>query len=102
MRGNHLVNSDGHTVVLHGVNMSGTEYACVADKPSNPFGGQPEDSPRTISAMQSWGVDAVRIPLNEDCWLGINGVTIGGNAYRHVIEALVSRLAAAGFYYIER
>ncbi|MGH7640620.1 MAG: hypothetical protein ACREOL_06905 [Candidatus Dormibacteria bacterium] len=52
--------------------------------------------------MQSWGVDAVRIPLNEDCWLGINGVTIGGNAYRHVIEALVSRLAAAGFYYIER
>ena len=24
--------------------------------------------------MQSWGINAVRIPLNEDCWLGINPV----------------------------
>ena len=24
--------------------------------------------------MKAWNINAVRVPLNEDCWLGINGV----------------------------
>ena len=48
--------------------------------------------------MAAWGINAVRIPLNEDCWLGINGVapTVGGIAYRRAIEAYVARLGRAG------
>jgi endoglucanase len=48
--------------------------------------------------MAAWKIDAVRIPLNEDCWLGINGAKTqfaGGN-YRSAIVAYVSRLNAAG------
>jgi aryl-phospho-beta-D-glucosidase BglC (GH1 family) len=50
--------------------------------------------------MKSWGITAVRIPLNEDCWLGINGVHIGGNAYQQPIIKLVRDLEADGFYVI--
>ena len=34
--------------------------------------------------MKTWSINAVRVPLNEDCWLGINGVKpqYGGAAYR--------------------
>ena len=28
-----------------------------------------------VEAIKSWGNDIVRIPLNEDCWLGVNGVS---------------------------
>ena len=52
--------------------------------------------------MKSWHINAVRVPLNEDCWLGINGVKpeFGGDAYRQAIEAFVGRLNRAGLYVI--
>ena len=90
--GNRLVNSAGTTVVLHGADMSGTEFVCVQGWTGDPFGGQPEDDPATFAAMKSWGIDVVRIPLNEDCWLGINGVRIGGTAYRQPVIELVRNL----------
>ena len=98
--GNRIVNASGATVTLHGVDMSGTETTCAQNWTSDPFGGQPEDSPQTFAAMKSWGINAVRIPLNEDCWLGINGVEIGGSAYQAPIEKLVRDLEAAGLYVI--
>jgi len=98
--GNHLVNSSGQTVTLHGVDMSGTEYVCAQNWTTDPFGGQPEDDPATFAAMKSWGINAVRIPLNEDCWLGINGVEIGGTAYQSAMLKLTRDLEAAGFYVI--
>jgi hypothetical protein len=44
----------------------------------------------------------VRVPLNEDCWLGINGVKpeLAGAAYRKAIEGFVHRLNRAGLYVI--
>ncbi|MGA2283427.1 MAG: cellulase family glycosylhydrolase [Candidatus Dormibacteria bacterium] len=98
--GKRLVNSAGTSVVLHGADMSGTEFVCVQGWTDDPFGGQPEDDPATFAAMKSWGITAVRIPLNEDCWLGINGVHIGGNAYQQPIIKLVRDLEADGFYVI--
>jgi hypothetical protein len=52
--------------------------------------------------MKSWHINAVRVPLNEDCWLGINGVKagLGGDAYRGAIHAWVDRLHAAGLYVV--
>ena len=55
---------------LLGVNRSGAEYACVEE-------GKIFDGPTdwaSIKAMKSWKINAVRVPLNESCWLGINGV----------------------------
>jgi hypothetical protein len=92
--GNRLLNAAGRPVRLVGVDRSGTEYACaqgwgIFAGPSNAA---------SVAAMAGWGVNAVRVPLNEDCWLGINGVapTLGGAAYRRAIEAYVTLLGRAG------
>jgi aryl-phospho-beta-D-glucosidase BglC (GH1 family) len=98
--GNRLLNPAGQTVTLHGADMSGTEFVCVQNAGQDPFGGQPEDSPATFAAMKSWGISAVRIPLNEDCWLGLNGPSISGAAYRDPIIQMVRDLEQDGFYVI--
>jgi len=47
--------------------------------------------------MKRWHINVVRVPMNEDCWLGINGVKArySGRNYRQAIAAFVSRLHAA-------
>ncbi len=98
--GNQLVDSNGALVRLHGANMAGTEFVCAQGWSSDPFGGQPEDNAQTFAAMHAWHINVVRIPLNEDCWLGINGAKIGGAAYQNAIIKLVQDLRGAGFYVI--
>ncbi len=63
--GNHLINGYGQTIRLLGVNRSGTEYACIQGW--GLFDG-PNDA-TSVAAMASWHINAVRVPLNEDCWL---------------------------------
>ena len=48
----------------------GTEYACVQGW--GMFDGPTDDE--AIDVMKEWHINVVRIPLNEACWLGINGV----------------------------
>lgn len=94
--GANLVDAYGRTVILRGVNRSGTEYACVQgwgifDGPS---------SAASVRAIGSWDVNFVRVPLNEDCWLGINGVkhAYGGAAYRKAVVRYVNLLHRYGVY----
>src|SRR5256885_16357465 len=77
--GNHLINGSGQTIRLLGVNRSGTEYACIQGW--GLFDG-PNDA-TSVAAMAAWHINAVRLPLNEDCWLNINGVhpSYGGAAF---------------------
>jgi hypothetical protein len=98
VRGSALVDASGRPLRLLGVNRSGTEYACAQGW--GIFDGPNTDA--SIRAMTSWRIDAVRLPLNEDCWLGINGVQsrYGGPAYRRAITAYVNRLHARGLYVI--
>lgn len=111
VKGNHLVDHAGHTVQLRGVNRSGTEYACIQ-------GWGISDGPNdvaSVGAIASWHVNIVRVPLNEDCWLGINRLPgksqrfgcsykstlpsrYYGSAYVRAIKAYVRRLHAAGMY----
>jgi endoglucanase len=92
--GNHIVNAGGAVVLLHGVNRSGTEYACVQGW--DIFNG-PSDA-ASVDAIASWRANAVRVPLNEDCWLGVNGVdpSYSGTAYRQAIVAYVDLLNQHG------
>ena len=101
VEGNRLVDPAGETVRLLGVNRSGTEYACAHrfgffDSPD------PEqvDTGKMIRAIRAWGANAVRVPLNEHCWLGINGVPerFGGERYRDAIATYVRRLKAEGIH----
>ncbi len=101
--GNSLVDAGGRAITLRGANVSGTEFAC--DQGGTPskrgwsiYGGQPLDSASTFEAMRAWHIHVVRVPLNEDCWLGINGVqpAFGGVAYVRAIEKEVGLIQSAG------
>lgn len=94
--GNRLVDSHGQALRLLGVNRSGGEYACVA---GIGFFAGPTDR-RAIAAMASWHINAVRVPLNEQCWLGINGThpRYSGARYRQAVGRYVARLHRAGMY----
>jgi endoglucanase len=94
--GNKLVDGHGNAVLLHGVNYSGTEYACIQGW--GIFDG-PSDS-TMVKAIASWHVNVVHIGLNEDCVLGINGVSsaYSGTNYLNAIVAFVNVLHANGMY----
>ena len=104
VQGRRLVSGPGAgtPVQLRGVDRSGTEYACIQgwgffDSP------HPDaiDSPAMIRAMLSWDIDVVRVPLNEDCWLGVNAPAgRGGAPYRRIIERYVRALNAAHLFVI--
>jgi endoglucanase len=89
------VNVAGEPITLHGVDISGTQWQCLY--------GQAFDSPSgsaSIAAMARWHINAVRIPLNEDCWLGINGAPRRIAAYHRELREYLRRLAAHGLYAI--
>jgi hypothetical protein len=92
--GSRLVNGRGQRVVLHGVDRSGGEFACVQgwgiwDGPMNQA---------AVSSMKTWNVNAVRVPLNEACWNGQGYVKAAyrGATYRRAVEAYVRLLNRNG------
>jgi hypothetical protein len=94
--GNRLLDGSGRRLMLRGVNRSGTEYACIQgfgifDGPSGA---------RSVAAIATWHVNFVRVPLNEDCWLGINRVrsAYSGINYRRAILRYVALLHSHGIY----
>lgn len=91
-QGNQIVTQSGQPLRLRGVSISGTEFNCVQTNKvfSNPANQQ------EITTMKSWNINVVRIPLNEDCWLGINGAHVGGSAYQSAIEGYVKLLTSNG------
>jgi endoglucanase len=73
----------------------GTQWQCLTGKA---FSGPSNEA--SIEAMASWHVNAVRIPLNEDCWLGINGAPARTTVYQEELRNYVDRLHAHGLYAI--
>ena len=90
MEGNRIADSVGNQVMLRGVNRSGTEYQCIHD---NGFFEGPDDE-ASVQAITTWNATAVRVPLNESCWLGINGApeAYSGCAYKNAIKSYVDLL----------
>jgi hypothetical protein len=111
VRGNSLVTTGagtlgvrrvraGETVVLRGVNLSGAEYACISQ---GSVWDNPPGDPATVAAMLTWHVNVVRVPLDEECWLGINGAPKGLTArqYRAAIAAFVTDANAGAHVYFD-
>lgn len=96
--GNRLVDRNGKTVRLLGVNRSSADYECL--KGERVFEGPTDWA--SVQAMKSWRINVVRIPLNESCWLGIGEVApaVSGEAYRAAIRGYVEELERAGLYVI--
>lgn len=100
--GNHLVDQNDQPIQLRGVNRSGTQYTCT-DAEQGPFGyfDGPVDT-AAINAMLAWKVNAIRVSLNEHCWLGRRGLPNFGSVtqYRQAITDFVTRLTARGLVVI--
>jgi aryl-phospho-beta-D-glucosidase BglC (GH1 family) len=91
--GNQIVNQQNQVVRLRGVDKSGTEYMCLA---GSVFDGPYDQA--SIDTMKSWNINIVRLPINEDCWLGINGAPSGFSSatYQSTIVNYVNMLSASG------
>jgi hypothetical protein len=122
--GAKLVDASGATVQLRGVNRSGLEYRCMNDfVPGNTWpAGFISDDVNTVEgtttgyvdtvahSLLSWNksgastnaINTVRIPLNEDCWLGINGTpaAYSGVNYQAYVNRLVADLESQGMYVV--
>jgi endoglucanase len=97
--GNRIVNASGKAVRLIGFNNSGAEYACeegwgIFDTPQTTM------TPAIVAAMAKWtGANAVRVPVDEQCWLGLPGIAkaYAGATYQRAIERYVTLLNSYGF-----
>jgi len=92
--GNKIVNKQGQVVKLVGVNRSGMEFACVQ---GNGLADGPMDQ-TSVNAMKAWNISVVRLPVNEDCWLAINGVKsqYAGQNYINAVKQYVDLLTSNG------
>jgi hypothetical protein len=88
----------GSTWIPHGVNWPSFEYACQQGWAESADGA----TVAAANAMVSWGINAVRIPLNQDCWLGVDGAPAYGTvaSYKAALAAWVGILNTAGIVVI--
>jgi aryl-phospho-beta-D-glucosidase BglC (GH1 family) len=88
----------GNVVHLYGVNRSGTEFQCF--NKAGIFDGPTDQA--SVDAMKAWHINTVRVPLNEDCWLGTNGIPAqySGMNYQTAIAQWVNLLRQNGLYVI--
>ena len=95
VRGNAIEDAHGQTVLLRGVNRSGTEYQCTKAG-AGIFDGPADE--HSVRAMRSWGINAVRVPLNESCWLALGGTpaVYSGENYKNAIKGYVELLQRNG------
>ena len=91
------VNPDGTQtpVQRRGVTGTGALFNCIGGY--GIFDGATDAA--YMAAMKTWAVEIVRVPMNEDCWLGVNGVpaAMGGPAYQAAMKTYVDALVAFGF-----
>ncbi|MEV7438557.1 cellulase family glycosylhydrolase [Streptomyces griseoviridis] len=92
--GNRIVDAGGADRRLLGVNRSGGEFMCVQGY--GIWDGPVDDA--AVKAIADWKVNTVRIPLNEECWLGLSNIKpeYAGANYINAVKALVARVEAHG------
>jgi hypothetical protein len=80
--------------VPHGVNWPSFEYACQQGWGYTQGGA----TDAAAAAMREWGIDLVRLPLNEQCWMGWESNPHYGSSagYRSAVRAFVNLLNAHG------
>jgi hypothetical protein len=119
--GNHFVDAQGRDTRLFPMHFGTGEYTCVepvydASRRDGIFSGPTTTTP--LAPMRAWHANAVRISLNEQCWLGVNPVRRGvppgygiapltgaaarragarlGARYRSAVRTVVARAHRAG------
>jgi endoglucanase len=95
--GNRLVDTrTGSAFVPRGVNWPSFEYACSDGYGYSNVASAEKVGPDAAGAalIASWHINTVRIPLNQDCWLGEDGLPRFGKAsgYRAAVKRWVAEL----------
>lgn len=110
---NHLVDArTGRVFVPRGVNWSSFEYACaqgwgLSNLDTLPAADAADAADDEASEIASWGANTVRLPLNQDCWLGTRGAPVSDRSeertvadYRAEVSGMVDALNSAGLVVI--
>ena len=112
-----FVDGTNKPILLHGVNRGGLEFGCSQQNTFTPDGNTGAIHGTMLgyadvmaNSFKSWevngntskAINTVRIPLNEECWLGISGApaNYSGGKYQQFIKTLVDDLTAQGKYVI--
>ncbi|MBT0773504.1 cellulase family glycosylhydrolase [Kineosporia sp. J2-2] len=94
--GNQVVTAAGTPYRFLGVNRSGGEFACIKNRTGIWDGPMDQAS---VTAMRSWKIRTVRVPLNEECWLGTTSNPVpeySGTAYQNEVKRYVKLLIDNG------
>lgn len=89
--GNQIKNAAGTVLNLHGVNRSSYEYGCIGSETHEGPADQGE-----MNDMKSWNITVIRLPMNEDCWLGINSMGVSAATYQAAVTAYVNLATSNG------
>jgi hypothetical protein len=105
VRENRLINAEGATLQLRGVNISGLESVAIQGwSAKDPWGGTKPD----WSELLAWKVNVVRLPMNEASWLGYSCIDDKdksrdpdpGKNYRAAVIQTVAEANAVGIFVI--
>jgi len=87
--GNRIVDArSGRQFVPRGVNWSSFEYACAQGWGYSALDNVVARDPFTAEAkmIAKWGANTVRLPLNQDCWLGTRGAPVSDQYTERTVE----------------
>jgi hypothetical protein len=100
--GNRLLDGTGKQVQLRGVNRAAFESACAWTPASTAALADGPTDAASVDAMVAWKINTVRVALNAQCWLGVNGLPGRGSAsdYQQAIKQYVALLRSKGMYVI--
>ncbi len=112
--GDKFVDGSGKVITPRGINRAGMEFSCaqqnkfITDAYGTLNGTQLAYADVVASSLLSWddtakpghAINMVRLPLHEECWLGINGApaAYAGSNYQAFVKRVVDKLTAQGVY----
>ena len=89
VEGNRIVDArSGREFVPRGVNWSSFEYACAQGWGMSSLDSVVARDPAAAQAkaIARWGANTVRLPLNQDCWLGTRGAPVSDQYVERTVE----------------
>ncbi len=89
LSGTHIINQNGQTVFLQGVDISG-EYLCP---PSQMY------SLTQLQAAKTWNINAIKLTINPELWLAGYG-SCTATQYQASIQTAISNARSLGLYVI--